>query len=214
MTVMNRFLTETRLDEATPPIVLLGAGGHGRVVLDMVKACGGRLAAVVDPAEQLAPVFAGCVHVSDDADLSTHFTPADCVLLNGLGMMPGAGGRRRKFLYLQFVGAGYRFLTLIHPSAVVSPTASLGQGAQVMAGAVVQCGAYIGSNAIINTRASVDHDSRVGDHAHVAPGAVLCGGVGVGEGVLVGAGAVLLPGDEIAPGEVVPAGEIRKPRRQ
>ena len=214
MMSMNRYLRETRLDEATLPIVLLGAGGHGRVVLDMLKACGGRIAAVVDPAERLEPLFAGSIHVSDDTALSAHFASADCILLNGLGVTPGAAGSRRKSLYLQFVEAGYHFLTLIHPSAVVSPTASLEQGAQVMAGAVVQCAAHIGSNAIVNTRASVDHDSHVGDHAHVAPGAVLCGGVKLGEGAFVGAGAVLLPGVEVAPGEVVPAGETRRPRRQ
>lgn len=211
---MTRYLAETRVDDdATLPIVLLGAGGHARVVLDMLKACGGRLAAVVDPSERPAPIFADSLHIDDDAALSTYFGPEDCLLLNGLGMMPSSGPSRREVLFEHFAGAGYRFLTLIHPAAAVSPTARLDEGAQVMAGAVVQCDVRIGRGVIVNTKASVDHDCDIGNHVHIAPGAVLCGGVSVGAGAIVGAGAVLLPGATVARGEVAPAGETRRAAR-
>ena len=210
---MTRYLAETRVDDATAPIVLLGAGGHARVVLDMLKACGGRIAAVADPSDRLDPAFEDILHMTDDADLSVRFAPEDCLLLNGVGVTPGSGPSRRQLLFERFIDAGYRFLTLIHPAAIVSPSAKIDDGAQVMAGGVVQCAARIGRNTIINTHASVDHDCGIGDHVHIAPGAVLCGGVRVGAGAFVGAGAVLLPGIEIAAGELVPAGQTHRAAR-
>lgn len=190
---------------------MVGAGGHARVVLDMLVSCDGKLAAVADPVAEVPAAFAGIRHLPSDDDLLRAYGPESCFLLNGVGTVPGPTRGARRGLFERFGGLGYGFLTLVHPSATVSPSVRLGEGVQVMAGAVVQCGCALGRNVIVNTRASVDHDCSIGDHVHVAPGAVLCGGVTVDDDAFVGAGAILLPGARVPAGSLVAAGQVVKP---
>lgn len=189
----------------TPPLVLLGAGGHAKVLLALVEAAGMRLRGVCDPALhergeshwQGIPVLGG-----DDALAAAD--PADTPLVNGLGQRVGQDHRSRLFAALR--KRGFRFPALVHPAAWVAPTVRLAEGVQVMAGAVVQPDCQIGEDTIVNTGATIDHDCRIGRHAHVAPGATLCGGVTVADGAFVGAGATLIQGVTIGAGAIVGAG--------
>ncbi|MGE0254604.1 MAG: acetyltransferase [Alphaproteobacteria bacterium] len=188
------------------PVIVLGAGGHARVVADALLARRVPVLGYADPARDKGspgpldlPVLGG-----DEAVLSR---PAQEVRLAiGVGSTGDAGPRRR--LYERFVAAGYGIVAVLHPEAVVARGVVVGRGAQVMAGAVVQPGTTIGANVIVNTAASVDHDCRLGAHAHIAPGAVLCGDVTVGDGAHVGAGAVVRPGVAIGAGALVGMGII------
>lgn len=188
----------------TEPLVLLGAGGHAKVLVEVMRCAGLRLvacAALESERPDYLPNEAD--YFSSEADLSA-YAPGEVLLVNGLGSI--ATPERRAQLYLSWKERGYRFATLVHPSAVVAQGAALGEGSQVMAGAVIQPAARIAENCIINTRAAVDHDCRIGAHSHIAPGAVLSGDVRIGERVHVGAGAVVIQGLEIGPDSVVGAG--------
>lgn len=187
------------------PLVLLGAGGHARVLLALVRAVGRPLLGVCDPgllAEGLDQ-WEGLTVLGNDNALD-RYGPDEVNLLLGVGQLTRSSSRAR--LYGVWSGRGYSFLPLVHPVAWVSPDVELPDGAQIMAGAVVQPGCVLGRNTIINTRASIDHDCRIGTNVHVAPGAVLCGAVEVGDGAFIGAGAVLIQGLRVGPGAIIGAG--------
>lgn len=175
-----------------PPLILLGAGGHAKVVAALALAAGRRLAGVCDPSLASAGVaeWRGLPVLGDDAAL-VRFAPHLYELALGIGMVPGS--RLRAARYRALTGLGYRFPALVHPRAVVDASARVEDGAQIMAGAVVQPDTRIGRNTIVNTGAAVDHDGDIGEHVHLAPGAVLCGGVRIGDDTFIGASATLLP---------------------
>ncbi|MBF0098168.1 MAG: acetyltransferase [Magnetococcales bacterium] len=188
--------------------ILLGCGGHGRVLLATLQALGWmeRLLGVVDPDPQ-ALVSQGCsaTLLGDDGYLS-RVNPASVQLLNGIGSVGWTAKRRQIFLAWQ--EEGFAFASLLHPAAWLAASLQLGAGAQVMAGAVIQNGCQLGANVLINSRALLEHECVLQDHVHVASGAVLCGNVRVGEGVHVGAGATLLQGVRIGAGACIGAGAV------
>lgn len=143
--------------------------------------------------------------LGDDRVIAT-FDPATVMLVNGIG----SGGRsdKRKAIFLRFRASGYRFATVVHPSAVLATDVQLAEGAQVMAGAVIQPGCRLGENVIVNTGVLLDHDCEIGAHTHLAPGAVLSGDVRIGAGVFVGTGARVIQGIAIGTGAVVGAGAV------
>ncbi len=104
--------------------------------------------------------------------------------------------------------APHPFVTIIHPSAVVSDSAKIGEGTIVMAGVVIQADAVIGRHCIINSCASVDHDCVLGDYVHIAPGAHLCGTVRVGEGAMVGTGVCIAQNTDIPEWKLVKAARL------
>lgn len=187
------------------PLVLLGAGGHARVLLALVRASGHALLGVCDPAlqEQGCGDWEGVPVLGGDEALD-RLGPAQVDLALGVGQLAGSGLRSR--LYFAWRARGYAFPSLVHPTAWVAPDVALSDGAQIMAGAVVQPGCVLGANVTINTHASVDHDCRIGADVHIAPGAVLCGAVQVGNGAFIGAGAVLIQGVRVGDAAVVGAG--------
>lgn len=185
------------------PVIVMGAGGHSRVVVDLLLASE---RTIVGYTNLEAPHGRGRAEISflgPDEVVNEH-SPDKVVLANGIGFV--GQGRRREELFEEWTEAGYRFPILVHPTANVSSQAVLEQGAQVMMGANVQPGVRLGRNSIANTACSVDHDCEIGDHAHVAPGAVLSGGVRVGNRCFVGAGSTVLPSVSIGSSAVVAAG--------
>lgn len=195
------------VDLQLKPCILIGAGGHARVVQELATLCGASIVGVCDPkfessAEQR---WNGLKVLGGDACLA-EVDPKTTLLLNGLGMMPG--NAIRKALYSRLSGMGFHFPALVHPFAWVSSGASINDGAQIMAGAVVQPGARVGDNSIINTRSSIDHDTHVGAHCHIAPGVTLCGDVCIGDSSFIGAGATVIQGVVAAPESIIKAGSL------
>ena len=174
------------------PVIVLGGGGHARVLLDALELLSVKVLGVTDAfpndldRSQLKVKILGM----DEAVLK--YGPEEIRLVNGLGSI-GDTAKRTK-LFNVFKNKGYQFAGVVHPSAVLAKDVQLSEGVQVMAGAVVQTGCRIGRNVVINTRASVDHDTILEDHVFVAPGVTLSGGVFVGEGSHVGTGATLIQG--------------------
>jgi UDP-perosamine 4-acetyltransferase len=186
--------------------VLLGCGGHARVLLDGLKAAKGPFpeAALDNDRATWGKSWSGLPVVGGDDKLAGLAKKGVTHAVIGLGGAGDNGPRRR--LYEMARDAGLAVLSVRHPSAVVSPSAEVGPGAQLMPGCVVNAGAALGAGVIVNSGAVVEHDCVVGDHAHVATGAVLAGGVRVGAGAHVGAGAVVRQGLSIGKGAVVGAG--------
>lgn len=185
-------------------IIVIGASGHGQVVADVLFQMWtkGREMEIVgfldDDASLTGTRVMGLNVLGKLADLPA--MPHDCIIL-GIG-----DNAVRARLYAELTGAGKRFVTAIHPSAVLAPDVVVSQGAVLCAGTVINTGGRVGENAILNTCASVDHHSVLGAHSHVAPGVHLAGNVRVGEGALVGIGSCAVPGISIGAWSVVGAG--------
>ena len=187
--------------------VLLGAGGHARVVSCSMAAAGQPLQGLLDPAlaRRGTAEWQGLPVLGDDDWLETA-DPSRVLLANGLGDMPTSA--RRREIFERWVARGFSFETVIHPSAVVSADLVAGQGVQLMAGTVIQPGVTIGANTVVNTRASVDHEVSLGKHVHVCPGAVLCGDVRIGDRSYIGPGAVIGRGVRIGEDCIIGAGSV------
>lgn len=187
------------------PLVMLGAGGHAKVLLALAAAAGREVQGLCDPvlAQQGLANWRGVPVLGDDTYLD-RLDPHGVELVLGMGQLVGQGLRSRLYRGLQ--ARGFGFAVLVHPAAWIAPDVRLGEGVQIMAGAVVQPDCCIGENTIINTRTSIDHDCRIGSHVHVAPAATLCGGVVVGDNAFVGSGATLIQGLRVGEGAVVGAG--------
>jgi sugar O-acyltransferase (sialic acid O-acetyltransferase NeuD family) len=182
-----------------PSFVVFGAGGHGMVVCDTLRAGGHRVIGFVDsdPAKQGADVLGVRVFAALD-DLPT---PRELRIALGIGH-----NENRRRVFEELLRAGLHVVTVIHPSAVVSEYAVLGTGSVVMGNVVVNVAARVGDNVILNTGCTIDHHCEIGAHSHIAPGATLAGTVQIGAGTLVGAGAVVIPGIRIGSGCTVAAG--------
>ncbi len=185
-------------------ILIYGCGGHGRVVLDVLRTqVGDALEAVfVDDNPELAGRRVDGILVRPRAQLRG-------LLRSGFAAVIGIGeNQARARLYRELKSMGFRLANAVHPSAVVSPLARLGEGVALLPGAIVNTGARVESNACINTAASVDHDVVVGAHAHVFPGARLTGNVCVGCFATIGTGASVLPRVRIGDHAFIGAGAV------
>jgi sugar O-acyltransferase (sialic acid O-acetyltransferase NeuD family) len=193
------------MNNEASPLVLLGAGGHARVLAALARASGYKILGVCDPAlgAKAVAIWEGLEVLGDDGAME-RLAPDRVALMLGIGQQ--TTGNLRERLFTSWRERGYNFPTLVHPFAWVAPDVSLRPGVQVMAGAVIQPGCEVGENSIINTRASVDHDCRIGRNVHVAPGSTLCGSVRVDNSAFIGAGATITQGVCIGEGAVVGAG--------
>jgi sugar O-acyltransferase (sialic acid O-acetyltransferase NeuD family) len=190
----------------TRDVLILGAGGHGAVVADILL----QLSAA---AGTLRPMG-----LLDDDSARHGTTVLGLPVLGGLAALAGlthdavilAIGHNvtRKRLYNQFTQQGEHFVTACHPRAIVAPDATLGPGSVLCAGAIVNPGCAIGANAILNTGCTVDHHNRIGDHVHIAPGVHLGGDVQIEQGAMLGIGATVLPGVHIGAWAQVGAGAV------
>lgn len=185
-------------------VVVLGAGGHAKVLIDALLLLGVEVIGATDPDPALAgKAILGVPVIGGDEMLARH-KPGTVQLVNGLGGVRPHPARRQ--LFQRFKALGYAFTSVVHPAAVVARDVALGEGVQIMAGVIVQAGSRVGRDAIINTRASIDHDCLLGEHVHIAPGVVLSGGVAVGDDTHVGTSATVIQNVRIGRGCLIAAG--------
>ncbi|MFA9478896.1 NeuD/PglB/VioB family sugar acetyltransferase [Phycisphaerales bacterium AB-hyl4] len=188
------------------PLIVIGAGGHARVLLDLLRSLGRQVFFITDhdSAQHGRTIEGVLVRGGDDAVFE--HAPNSVRLVNGIGSVCLPQIRRRVFE--RFTKEGYQFATLIHPSATVSQSVRLEQGVQIMANATIQPGVRLGRNTLINTTASIDHDCIVEDHVHIAPGVTLSGNVTVGDTSHLGTGATVIQGVQLGDHVLVGAGAV------
>jgi sugar O-acyltransferase (sialic acid O-acetyltransferase NeuD family) len=179
---------------------LVGAGGHARVLHDVLVRSGATVVAVSGDARGAAwdvPVL------DDDDEL------AALVARTGAGLALGVGEEARRARLMEWaVGSGLALPPLVAGTATVAASATLGAGCVVLEHAHVGPSARLGRAVVVNTAAVVEHDVVVGEASHVAPGAVLLGAAEVGAQTLVGSGARVLPGIRVGSRVVVGAGAV------
>lgn len=181
-------------------VLVLGAGGHAKVVVATLQAAGHPICGVLDDDETIWGRYLLGEKVNGPVRRASEYKDAVCILAVGDNSV-----RHRLADHLE---GGVEWGIAVHPSATIHPSVTIGNGTVVFAGAVIQPDTKIGAHAIINTGSTVDHDSVIEDYAHIAPGTHLAGGVRVGEGVLMGIGSVALPGVRIGAWSIVGAGGV------
>lgn len=184
---------------STDDILIVGAGGHAKVVLDAIDRSADAARVTVTDADRAkaGTRIAGRIIVAwpDEATLAGM----------AVHVAIGAGDARARMLRVA-TDAGARPRSILHPLAAISPSAVVGEASFVAAHAVVGPEARLDVSTIVNHGAIVDHDCIVGAYSHIAPNVTLGGGVRVGAHVLVGAGATILPGVRIGDGALIAAG--------
>ena len=187
---------------ARRPIYLFGAGGHARVVFDVLeRAALFQVAVVLDDGAVPGQQFFGIpVQPPDDGmgDLRKRRVTAGIVAIGD--------NRSRERVARAMAAAGFDFVTAVDPSAQIGRDVTISAGSMVMPGAVVNIGTRIGEHTIINTSASVDHDCELGCFVHVAPGAHVGGHCKMAHGSHLGIGASVIPGARIGVGATVGVG--------
>lgn len=179
-------------------VVIVGAGGHAKVVIGAAQQLGiAELRIVDDSPSRIGHLHCGFVVSSRDRLDGGETWPFHVAIGNA---------ETRRSVFEGMLNKGGAAATLAHPGAYVAGSASIGPGSFMAAGSIVGPDADLGRSVIVNHNAVVDHDCIVGDFTHVAPGAILGGNVRVGHDVLIGAGATVLPGIHIGDGAVIAAG--------
>lgn len=182
----------------TKELVLIGAGGHARSLLQAVAE---------QPAGYVAPAPAVSLELpwlgADDLFLETCSPDESRIAVAMVSGRDGSMALRRSILDRY---SAYEFATVVAPTAWVAQSAVVGEGCQLMHGCFVNAATTLGPNCIVNTRAVVEHDCRLGSNVFVGPGAVICGNVTVGDDVFIGAAAAIRPGISICSGAVIGLG--------
>ena len=193
-------------------LILIGAGGHARVVIEILRRARQNIVAAIDANPHLHGTSVDGVPVIGGDEMAFARKPADVMLINAVGnaslAIGDSGLAVRRTIFERFAAKSYRFGSVISPDAMIASTAQLAEGCHIITGVIVHPGSKVGTDSIINTGAQLDHDCIVGAHCHVAPGAVLCGGVTLGDGVHVGAGAVIVQQIHIGAHAVIGAGAV------
>ena len=185
-------------------IVIFGAGGHAKVVIDAIEMSGSHEIVFLADADNahVGTRIKGYLVCSEQNGFAAR--------KSGLGHAFVAIGKNesRKRVAHTAMEFGFNLATIVHPAAIVSSEATLNAGTLVMPGSVINSDTLIGENVIVNTGAIIEHDCVIGNDVHIAPRAVLCGGVSIGQGTLVGAGAIILPGVKVGAQATVAAGAV------
>lgn len=190
-------------------LLVIGAGGHSVSVTDALLVSGERVVGIVDanPASE-GSTICGVSVIGNDAALA-RFDASQTYLANGIGGVgEPATQDLRRLVQERLEKLGWSFISVRHPSAIVSPRAEVGEGTHILAGAIVQPGARLGKGVIVNTGAIVEHNAQIGAWSHVAPGAVLCGDVRLGPQCHVGAAAVVRQGVSVGASTTIGAGAV------
>lgn len=188
------------------PVIVLGAGGHGKVILDMLGVRRHKVLGITDTdVRKHGREIQNVLVIGDDVSI-LQWNPEDIFLANGIGSIADTAFRYK--VYNFFSDKGYEFISLVHPGAIIAKDVILGKGVQIMAGAIVQPSCSIGDNSIINSGAIIEHDCKIAEHVHIAPGCVLSGGVAIGANSHIGTGAVLIQGIHVGKECLIGAGAV------
>ena len=173
---------------------LYGAGGHAKVIIEILEAGGIKIDTIFDDNESIGSLLKYPVQKF----------PQQLVQDGKFIISIGNNITRRKIS----LAVNVQFGIAVHPASVLSERSIIGEGSVVMGGVVINVDTLIGKHCIINTNSSVDHDCILEDFVHISPNVALCGDVHIGEGSLIGAGSVIIPGKKVGKYCTIGAGSV------
>ncbi len=179
-----------------PPIVMYGGGGHGKILIDLLRALDRyHLVGIVDDGRVPGESVMGVPILGNGEMLAEIRARGVTLAINAVGGIGKPDVRIAIFDRLK--SFGFECPPLIHPWALVEPSATVADGAQVLARAYIGSEVYIGFGALINVGAIVSHECRIGSYVNISPGAMLAGNVEVGEAAQIGMGVTINLGIKI-----------------
>lgn len=177
-------------------VIVIGCGGHGKVVADIIKKSGDTFGGYLD--DQYTTLSQNDMVLGKISDIEVYKDSAKFIVAIGSNEI------RKKIMEKYTV----RWYTAIHPSAVLSDDIIVGDGSVIVANAVVNSGSKIGRGVILNTAATVDHDNVIGDYVHLSPGVHTSGNVQVGECTWIGVGASVINNISVCGDCIIGAGAV------
>ena len=187
---MSIFILPTHLK-----MILYGAVGYAKVIISIIIANGGNVAAVFD--DDPSKIEICQIPVLGKYSQGIHSDKSIVIAIGDNTLRSRIAQKIR-----------HNFANVIHETAIMDKSVQIGEGAVVMHASILQAGTTVGRHVIINTRVSVDHDCSIADFVHLAPGVVLCGDVCVGENTLIGAGSMVVPNITIGNNCHIAAGSV------
>jgi sugar O-acyltransferase (sialic acid O-acetyltransferase NeuD family) len=190
---------------AASRVLVLGAGGHGRVVLDILQQCGRQVVGFLDNNREIfgrridgVPVLGGIADIGRIA--REHEAAGAVVAIGDNGVRRGLAREVRRL--------GLELANAIHPSATISASATLGRNVVAAAGVVVCAHCQVGDSVILNTGCIVDHQTMIGEGTHICPGVRVAGRVKIEAGAFLGIGSTVIPKVIIGCESIVGAGAV------
>lgn len=183
---MNFFInkiTNILNDISKKLLIIIGCGGHSRVITDIALDDNFYVLGYVDDNQENYE-YENIKQLGKIEILTKNKISTFCKIICGIGNI-----NARKELLEKF--KDFEFATLIHKSAIISPTVKIGRGTVIMPKVVINSCAKIGNNCIINTGAIIEHNCVIGENTHICPNSTLCGGVIIGNNAMIGAGTVI-----------------------
>jgi sugar O-acyltransferase (sialic acid O-acetyltransferase NeuD family) len=187
-------------------LVIIGAGGHGREILDVIEAI-----------NAVKPVYEVIGFLDDDEGANEPLSRRSAARLGPTSLIDSLDA-----VYVVAVGnptaraeIDRRCMlnkrqspVLIHPDATVGSDVHLGPGSVVMAGARITTNVVAGRHLHVNVNATISHDARFGDYVTISPGCHISGNVQLGDGVTLGTSCAIIQGIRIGPNTMVGAGAV------
>lgn len=183
-------------------IIVVGAGGHAKVCIELLRASGMHVAYAIGGEESSDTCVGVKVLKGDD-----HLPRLRAEGYQRAFIAIGANSLRVKLADFA-ISHGFNLVNAISPASNISPTVRLGFGIAIMSGAIINADAHIDDLAVINTGATIDHDCEIGRAAHVAPQCALAGNVRVGERAFLGIGSKVIPCTKIGRDAIIGAGSV------
>lgn len=183
-------------------LLILGAGGHGKVVADAAVASGKWSdIAFLDDNSALSEVLG--FPVMGNIDSYKFYLKENWMVFVAIG-----NNATRLTWLNKLEREGYNIATVVHPSSVISSYSSMGKGSVVLAGAVINANTFIGKGCVINTSSTIDHDCIIGEGVHISPGVNISGTVTVKDYSWLGVGAKVINNIFIGKKVIVAAGAV------
>lgn len=187
------------------PLLLIGAGGHARSLIEVVESSNKwHIVGLVGLLEQVGDKLLGYPVLGSDSDLIQLRQRCANALL-AIGQISTFTIRQR--LVRELRDLNFSMPTVISANAIVSGHAEIGIGTSVGHGVIVNAGACVGEYCILNSNSLIEHDVIIGNYCHISTGALINGGVNIGSGSFIGSGALLREGLTLPANSIVSAGK-------
>lgn len=184
-------------------LLIIGPGGHSRVVIDAALSAGLNLEGIIDPEYSGKKETILGVPVLGDVGILEELDPEHVSVFVAIG----SNSKREEWIHI-VTERGFTITSIQHPTAIISPHAEIESAVFINAGAIINAGARIGLGSIINTGVIIDHETSVGSFVHVAPGCRISGRVTIGSGTFIGVGTTVIDYITIGEKAMIGAGSV------
>lgn len=185
-------------------IVLFGASGHAKAVIDAIEKEGKyKIAGIfVDNPEQFGTEFMGYpvvdyIHKYPSANINKGFVA-----------IGDNYGRKKVTEKILNINQNFEFVTIVHPTAIIAKGATVGKGTIIKAGAILEADSTVGNHCIVNTTVTFGHDCVLGDCSTLSPGVNLGGNTIIGSNTAISMNSVIIEKTVIGDNVVIGAGSV------